>query len=138
MNKNDVSNFDRRKERRIDVRNMFLVHVESGTIVKKTELGFLVDISIHGTQFKVANPIKKNQVVSVLLHFPAQLPGPKEIKLRVKAVRCFKPSGERVYSVACEIIHSSAETEERLRQFMWWLDLTADATQLSPALKQAV
>ena len=112
-----------REERRIEARygaeDEFLIEFQdSGSHY----LANSRDISIHGIRFATTGKLKVRDKIVLNFRFPAEFPGLKHFKVRADVIRIYKPTGTARYRVGCRLIHDIKDTNEAIRQFIYWLE----------------
>ncbi|MSR77694.1 MAG: PilZ domain-containing protein [Candidatus Omnitrophica bacterium] len=82
-----------------------LVKITIGNFIKKNEVGYVSDLSLHGIRIKTTLKLKKADRLSLTLITPPNLPGPKELLLSAVIMRVQRCDKDGLYRVGCRLSH---------------------------------
>ena len=111
--------FDRRRELRYEAEDEFILEFKERN---SRYVGSSRDISIHGVRFATTCKLRAGKTLILNFRFPAEFPGERQVSVKAKVVRAYKPQGTERYRVACRLHHEEEKTKEVIRQFIFWLE----------------
>lgn len=110
---------ERRREPRYPAEDEFMLEIKQ---TQSHYMGASRDISLHGIRFATTYKPKLKQEILLNLRFPQSFPGPKNLLVRAKVARVYKPRGTERYRIGCSLQHENDAGKETMRQFIHWLE----------------
>lgn len=113
----------KRKVRRIDARDEFLVEFYQPSIGRPLEVGYGIDISSRGVRFSTAAAsLEEGKALEMTLFFSPRFPGNPKVKLNATVTRRDKPEETKLQRIGCSFHDLDYLAHETLQQFLFWLE----------------
>ena len=114
---------ERRRAWRLSPAETFQVKFTKGKLLKRRGQGDVKDISGTGFFFSTPARLRKGHKLALSLQFPKGFPSVDSVSLDAAVTRVLRKDENGEYGIGCRILKMNQESEETVRQFLWWLEL---------------